>query len=126
MAEARMRMHEQAECPVTHFFTPGLYIRHIFMPAGTLVASKLHKTCHPYFVLRGRCTVRIGDRWEEIEAGHMGITHPGTHRLLYIYEDTVWVTIHANPDNLADLKVLEEMIIQPHSSKCPGSLPPSP
>lgn len=127
-AEAVMARHEQADCPVTHRFLPGLYVRQIFMPEGTLVASKLHKTTHPFVILQGRVSVRNGDRWEVLGAGHIGVTTPGTHRLLYIYEDCVWVTFHPNPDNITDLAKLEEMIIEPHTIPelpCHGSLPPS-
>lgn len=127
-AEAVMARHQQADCPVTHRFVPGMYIRQIFMPEGTLVASKIHKTEHPYTILQGRVSVRIGDKWEVLTAGHLGITKPGTHRLLYIYEDTVWVTFHPNPDNITDLNELEKMIIEPHTipeMPCLGSLPPS-
>jgi hypothetical protein len=35
------------ELPIVHRFTPGLYIREIFMPAGALVTSKIHKTEYP-------------------------------------------------------------------------------
>ena len=124
--ESYMREVEQAECPVTHRFTNGMYIRQIFMPAGTLVASKVHKTQHPYTILQGVVSVYIdGVGVERLEAGHMGITEPGTHRLLYIHEDTVWVTFHPNPDNITDLKILEDLIIEPHEipELCPGSPP---
>jgi quercetin dioxygenase-like cupin family protein len=123
-----MVQHEQVECPVTHRFTDGMYVRQIFMPEGILVASKVHKTEHFFTILKGRVSVKCGDKLQELEAGHIGVTKPGTHRLLYIHEDTVWVTFHPNPDNLTSLKELEEKIIEPHSIPelpCRGSLLPS-
>ena len=33
----------QVECPLEHFFTPEIYTRKIFMPAGTIVVSLKHK-----------------------------------------------------------------------------------
>lgn len=81
--------------PVTHRFTPGLYIREIFMPAGTLLASMLHETTHPYVVLSGVAHVRIpGQEPVRIEAGHLGITQAGTRRALFIEEDCRWATFH--------------------------------
>jgi len=86
---------ELVDMPVTHHFTPGLYTREIFMPKGTLCTSKIHKTEHPYSVLSGKCQVfTVGGGVEEIEAGHFGITQPGTRRVLYIEEDCTWVTHH--------------------------------
>ena len=41
------------DLPVTHRFTPGLYSREIFMPKGTFVTSKIHKTEHPLVILSG-------------------------------------------------------------------------
>jgi len=98
----------QVECPLEHFFTPEIYTRKILMPAGSLVVSLKHKTTHPFFILKGKVAVlrEKEDGEFEIEgmheAGHMGITRPGTKRLLYNIEDTVWVTCHSNPDNLED------------------------
>jgi len=69
----------QVECPLEHFFTPEIYTRKIFMPAGTLAVSLKHKTTHPFFILKGKVAVlRVNDHGEfEIEgmheAGHMGI-----------------------------------------------------
>lgn len=126
-AEAVMLRHQQVECPVTHRFTNGMYIRQIFMPEGTLVASKVHKTQHPFVIMHGRVSVRNGKDVVELSAGHVGITEPGTHRLLYIHEDCVWITFHPNPDNITDLAKLEEMIIQPHTPlELPCPSPPLP
>ena len=47
---------EPIVCPVKHTFTPGFYIREIFMPKGVdgkvnIVTSRVHNTFHPFFVL---------------------------------------------------------------------------
>lgn len=81
--------------PVTHRFTPGLYTREIFMPAGTVLTSKIHNTEHPFVVLSGRARVVVpGGEVVELAAGHVGITQPGTRRALYIEEDCRWATFH--------------------------------
>lgn len=81
--------------PVTHHFTPFLYAREILMPAGTVLASQLHETTHPYVVLSGVALVRIpGSEPVRITAGHLGITQAGTRRALYIEEECRWVTFH--------------------------------
>ena len=43
----------QAVCPVTHHLENGLYTREIFMPAGQLVISFIHKQNHPSFFMEG-------------------------------------------------------------------------
>jgi hypothetical protein len=49
--------YEVIECPLVHRFTPGMYIREIFMPAGSLITSKIHKTEHPYTISKGKFAV---------------------------------------------------------------------
>src|SRR5208282_1500573 len=99
----------QIECPLKHEFTPGLYIRTIWMPAtkeGTLVLSKIHKTEHPYFISKGSASVWIeGQGWKLLRAPFRGITKPGTRRILFIHEDCVWTTIHAtNKTNVDEIE----------------------
>ena len=124
-ATKEMQRYEQVDCPVTHLFAHGMYARRAFVPAGSLVVSKVHKTEHFYVVLSGRISVRIGEDLQEYGAGHMGVTKPGTQRMLLAIEDTTWVTFHPNPENLDSLKSLEEMIIEsnPIPVLCPGSQP---
>ena len=103
------------ECPLEHYFTPEIYTRKIFMPAGSLVVSLKHKTTHPFFILKGKVAVlkESKDGGFEVEAlysaGDMGVTTPGTKRFLYNAEDTVWVTCHSNPENLDDP---DEMVLK--------------
>ena len=99
--------------PVTHHFTPGLYIREIFMPAGSILTSRIHKTEHPYIITKGKVIVRIdGQSSMELAAPHFGITKPGTRRLLFILEDTTWLTFHAT--QLTDVVEIENEIIEAH------------
>lgn len=97
--EATLLQLPQTECPVTHTFTKGLYMREVFMPAGTLITSKIHDTQHPYVILEGVAAVQIDmGEWVQLEAGHSGITEAGTRRVLYIHEDCRWKTFHPIPE----------------------------
>lgn len=101
------------DCPLSHVFTKGLYTREMFMPAGTLATSKIHKTEHPFVVSKGKILVCIDKGgWVEMEAPYIGITMPGTRRILYALEDTVWTTFHPNPDNIVDIEELEDLIVE--------------
>lgn len=93
--ELRMMECDAVDCPLNHKFLPGIYIREIMMPAGSLVTSMIHKTTHAYFVLQGKVSV-ISENFGEqhIEAPFTGTTLPGTRRVLYIHENCVWVTLH--------------------------------
>ena len=90
---------ELIDCPLTHKFTEGMYIRQIAMPAGSLITSKIHKTQHPYTISHGTAAVSIdGKDWCEISAPYTGITEAGTRRVLYIVEDCIWTTYHPLPN----------------------------
>lgn len=115
--ESQMKeMPGQVDLPVIHRFSPetkagsGTYLREIFMPKGTLALSKEHTTEHFYVVLSGVATV-----WDQnmdrilVKGPCVGITKPGTQRLLYIHEDMKWICVHSTSET--DLKKIEDMLI---------------
>ncbi len=106
-----MRLMPPVDLPVTHRFTPGLYIREIFMPKGSLVISKIHKTEHPYVVSKGSANVWTEEGVQRISAPFTGITKPGTRRVLLITEDCIWTTFH--PTVETDVDAIERAIIEP-------------
>lgn len=113
--EAIIAQHPPVDCPLVHRFTNNMYIREIFMPAGSLITSKIHKTEHPFVISKGSCTVWT-DEGESmtLSAPYCGITKPNTRRVLFIHEDCVWTTFH-----VTDKKTPEEVeddIIQKHDN----------
>jgi hypothetical protein len=102
--------------PTEHLFLHGMYIRKIFMPAGSLLTSMQHKTTHPFVILSGK--LRVMDQMEavEYEAPFIGVTEAGTKRVLYIYEDTTWLTFHANPENISDPDKMVEYLTYPNKN----------
>jgi len=106
-AEFQGRCEQISFFPLTHRFTPGMYIREIFMPAGAVLTSQIHKTEHPFVISKGHCLVYLNreDGWKEFKAPHTGITYPGTRRILVILEDTIWTTFHVT--ELTDLMEIE-------------------
>lgn len=110
--ELAMSDYPVVECPLTHRFTPGIYTREILMPKGSLITSMIHKTEHPYFILQGKVSVFSDNDGEElIEAPFVGITKSGTRRVLYIHEDTVWITTHPCADG-ETIDQIEDRIIE--------------
>jgi len=125
---------EVIHCPLVHRFTNGMYIRQIFMPKGSLITSRIHKTEHPYTVSLGAVAVSIdGGEWDHIVAPHTGITNPGTRRILYILEDCIWTTYHpvkemkSEFNNLSEEEIekivesLEDKLLIPHINQLTGS-----
>ena len=117
---------DQIECPLTHVFTPGLYVRTAFMPAGSLIITVTHDTRHPFMITTGEADVISPEGTDTYLAPYMGITQPGTKRLIYVKKDVTWTTLHANPENLTDPDKIIEIItvglnnplLDPNDPKC--------
>jgi hypothetical protein len=98
-------------CPLKHTFSDGIYVREIFIPAGTYLVGKIHKHEHPNFLLSGTVEV-VTEAGRESLTGPLSIMSPaGTKRALYAVTDLVWVTVHHNPTNTQNVSVLEKDII---------------
>ena len=98
-----------AVCPLTHTFADRMYIRQISMPKGMVFITKIHKFTHPYFMLKGDCSVLTEEGVKRIKAPFSGITSAGTKRVIYTHEDTIWITVHATKET--DLVKIEEEVI---------------
>lgn len=99
--------------PHIDHFAPGLYLREFRMPAGSLVVGKTHRHAHPMLVTKGRAIVVSVFGRQVVEAGHVSISQPGAKRVVLALEDTVFITVHANPDDCRDLDVIETRTIRP-------------
>jgi len=109
--EAQMRTMEQLPIEPVHHFADGLYAREILIRAGTILTGKVHSTEHLNIVSQGRIAVWTEDGMKIVSAPCTLVSRPGTKRVGYALEDTVWTTIHANPQNLTDLEALELALI---------------
>ena len=99
-------------CPLKHSFAPGIYVREIFIPKGTMIVGKIHKHAHPNFLLSGKVIILTehGGR-EELTAPLSMISPSGTKRVVFAVEDCRWVTVHENKDNETNLEKLEDFVI---------------
>lgn len=99
-------------CPLTHHFGDGIYMREMFLPAGTLLTGKIHKHAHPVFLVRGalRLMTEAGGV-EELHAPLAFMAPPGVKRAALALEDTVWITVHVTASR--DLPTIEAALIAP-------------
>lgn len=97
-------------CPLKHDFAEGCYIRQITIPKGTIVVGKIHKHCHPSFILSGDVSVFTEQEGVvRIKAPHSFVSPAGVKRVVYANEDTVWTTVHVTPET--DLEKIEDYVI---------------
>jgi hypothetical protein len=97
-----------ATCLV-HYHAPGVYARELFIPAGTLIIGKIHKHAHHNNISLGKIAVATEFDSYVITAPHSFVSLPGTKRVVYALEDTIWTTYHHT--DTADLAVIEESTI---------------
>lgn len=85
----------QIECPVTHRFTPNMYIREVFVPAGTILTSEIHKEEHPHVLSLGKITMWDGEGGEvTVSAPYCGITKANARRVVLVHENCIFTTFH--------------------------------
>jgi hypothetical protein len=99
------------DIPVAHEFADGIYIRKMTMKEGDLVVGAIHNHLHAWFLMQGR--VLISNNGEDIEhiAPCYTVSDPGSKRLIYAVEDSIFVNVHKNPTNTRDIKELEDEIV---------------
>ncbi len=101
--EASMMAMPQVELEVRHYFADGMYAREMFIPAGTLLTGAVHMFEHINVCTQGDISVLTEDGPKRIKAPATMIARPGTKRVGYAHEDTIWITFHAT-----DAKTVEE------------------
>lgn len=113
LASAMLATGAVVDQPLEHLFLPGLYVRKILNPKGSLIVTERHKTRHPFVLLSGHLAAwSPGGEVQEVVAPHLGVTEPGTERVIYAREDSVFVTFHPNPGDGEDLDVIRERVVE--------------
>jgi hypothetical protein len=107
--EKEMLKQEQVECPVIHRFSPGVYVREVSIPAGTLAIGHRQKTEHLNVFLKGKVTMLNEDgSTTELTAPMIFTGKPG-RKCGYITEDVVWLNVY--PTEETDIEKLESIYL---------------
>lgn len=111
--EAKMMAmpEHQIEFECRHHFSPGIYMRELLIPKGATLTGKIHKTEHLNILSQGILIVQTEDGMKRLEASTVIHSKPGIKRVGHALEDSVWITVHHNPDNLRDVPKIEERLV---------------
>ena len=104
----------ETEGAITHDFADGQYIRTIVMPKGLTLVSRIHSKNHPFFIMKGECSIFTERGLERIKAPHNGITLAGTQRLMFIHEECTFITVHRT-DCLTPKNIIKEVTVEDFS-----------
>ena len=110
LADGKNIVHSK-NFPLKHTFADGIYIRQMDMQAGSVVIGAIHNHLHAWFLLTGSLAVVTEDTTEEFISPCYVLATPGSKRVIYALEDSIFVNIHKNPDNIKDIKKLEDEIV---------------
>jgi|FLOH01.1.fsa_nt_gi hypothetical protein len=103
--EKKLLSVEQADCPLYHHFGPGLYIREVHIPAGTMAMGHHQRLPHMNVMIKGRVIMLNEDGTSrELVAPRTFMAPPG-RKVGYVLEDVVWQNIY--PTDETDVEVLE-------------------
>jgi quercetin dioxygenase-like cupin family protein len=114
--ESMMREMPQVDMPVTNYFSKGapgrgVYARELFIPKGTVLTGKIHKYENLNIMLQGELSVLVGDEIVRVKAPFTIVSPPGTKRIAYAHEDTIWITVHGTDETDMD-KIENEFVAQ--------------
>lgn len=103
--------------PVTERFAPGIYLREITMPAGSVICGKRHKTEHFNIILKGsvRCIDEEGNAYT-LAAPYTFVSKAGMRKMFAVLSECVWQTIHPNPGEVRETAALEQLLIDPQAA----------
>jgi hypothetical protein len=105
--EEEIQKLPQVDCPVRHYFAPGMYAREMTVPAGVVVTGAVHRHEHLCTVSKGRIVVSTDEGMREISAPCTIVSKAGTKRVGYAIEETVWTTYHATNETDLDKLMIE-------------------
>lgn len=112
--QAEMATMPQADLQTEHFFSPGMYCRRVFRPAGTLIVGKVHKEPHFFLCAKGEIIAWTETGMRKLQAGDVVECKPGTKRVTLAVTDAIGMTIHKT--DKTDLDEIETELIEPDDS----------
>jgi len=112
--QAEMVKMPQADLTTEHYFSPGMYMRKVFRPAGTLIVGKVHKEPHFFLCAKGEIIAWTENGMKRLQAGDVVESKPGTKRVTLAVTDAIGVTIHRT--DKTDLDEIEAELIEPDTT----------
>ena len=109
--QAEMVKMPQADLQTEHFFSPGMYCRRVFRPAGTLIVGKVHKAPHFFLCAMGEIIAWTESGMKKLRPGDVVECQPGTKRVTLAVTDAIGITIHKT--DKTDLDEIETELIEP-------------
>lgn len=99
-----------------HHFTPGIYCRELFMPAGSVLTGRYHRQQDILIIAQGTCHFLTKHGLRTLSAPAVTKVEPGTKPFILCATDVTFVNALPNPDNCEDIDELERRWTLPQKS----------
>jgi hypothetical protein len=99
----------QVEIPLQHFFAHGVYARQGVIKKGTLLIGAIKKISHINIITSGDISIFTEAGEQRITGPATMVSAPGTKRVGYAHEDTVWTTIIGTDQT--EVEKVEEQVL---------------
>ncbi|MFA6718928.1 MAG: hypothetical protein WCS15_07595 [Prevotella sp.] len=116
----RMLAMPQAPCPVVHRFAPGMYIREIHIPAGTLLMGHLHRFPQLNIFIQGKMLMLAEDGSTKEIAAPQTFMGVAGRKIGYAIEDVIWQNIFVTEET--DIDKLEDLLVDKEDTPVPQKL----
>jgi len=101
----------QAKIVTEHTFMPGVYERKITIPPWTVLTGAEHKSAYRVRLEKGTIAVNTDDGVKVLTGPCEFPASAGMQRAGRVFDDeVVWVDVYDNPDDCADIAVLEDRL----------------
>jgi hypothetical protein len=94
-----------------HHFAPGVYVRELRIPAGTVLTGKIHRYEIMNILVSGTIRVTTDRGIEELTGPMIFNSAAGSKKAGFALTDVVWLNVH--PTESTDLEEIEDQFIAP-------------
>lgn len=109
---------------LVQYFCSGVYMRQIFLPAGTLLTGKIHRLPCLNVLLQGEIEVVTESGYKLLVAPVVFESPAGTKRAARVISDTIWLTVHAHDGEERDGAAMADLLTVPSYELLESHCPP--
>jgi hypothetical protein len=110
----------QVDCPIKHYFAPGVFAREITIPKGTCLIGAVHKTDNLAILSSGRLLIVVDTGTMEMSAPYVINVKAGQKNAAVALETSTWTNFFPNPENETDIDVFIERFTESKASELIG------
>lgn len=99
---------QQVKFKVEHTFLDGMYLRKLFIPKGSLLVGRVHKTECMNIVCEGDIAVLTESGSARVKAGYSVVSPAGIQKLGFAHEDTIFCNVFRTDET--DVNKIEDAL----------------